>query len=64
MFVMLAGVRMSGTIVIGNPLAPFMEPQSLRKSDLILLTVTIEDYGRLEDYRQVLKPIFDAVCPW
>jgi hypothetical protein len=61
MFVMLAGVRMSGTIVIGNPLAPFMEPQSLRKSDLILPTVTIEDYGRLEDYRQALKPIFDAV---
>jgi len=61
MFVMLAGVRMGGSVVIGKPNAVLMEKRPLRKSDLLLPVVTIEDYGRLEDYRQSLKPIFDSV---
>jgi hypothetical protein len=61
MLVMLAGVRMHGTTVIGKPLATLMDKPRLRKSDLLLPMVTIENYGRLQDYRQSLKPIFDAV---
>jgi Putative DNA-binding domain len=61
MLVMLAGVRMVGTVVIGKPNAALIAKRPLRKSDLLLPVVTIEDYGGLEDYRQSLRPIFDAV---
>jgi hypothetical protein len=60
MIVMFGGVRMHGTIIIGNPLAR-VEPTPLRKSDLLLPAITFDAYGRLEDYRQALKPIFDAL---
>jgi len=58
MFVMLAGVRMHGTIVVGIPLAE-IETRPLRKSNLLLPGVTFEDYA--QDYRQALKSIFDAI---
>jgi Schlafen, AlbA_2 len=60
LLVMLGGVRMHGTTVIGNPLASYTEKPVLRKPDFFLPVVSIEDYGSLEDYRRSLKPIFDA----
>jgi hypothetical protein len=60
MFVMVGGVRMDQTKVVGKPLAT-MEPGVLRKTDLVLPVIAIEGFGRLEDYRQALKPIFDAL---
>jgi Schlafen, AlbA_2 len=58
-FVMLAGKRMHGTILIGEPFAEIAR-QPL-KPDLLLPAVTFENYGQIQDYRQGLKPIFDAL---
>jgi hypothetical protein len=59
MFVMLGGVRMHGTIVAGT--RPIATQPLLRKSDWILPAITLEDYGRKEDYCRALKPMFDAI---
>lgn len=45
MMVMLAGVRMHGTTMMGKPSAS-MEVQPLRKPDFLLPSVTFEDAGR------------------
>jgi Putative DNA-binding domain len=60
LFIVLAGVRMQGTRIIGRPLAT-MEASPLRKSDWILPTVVVEDYTGGHDYRRAVKPIFDAI---
>jgi hypothetical protein len=60
MLVILGGVRMHGTIMIGKPLV-YRETQILQKAELLLPAVTIDDYGLLEEYRRALKPIFDAI---
>jgi hypothetical protein len=59
--VLLAGVRIHGTAIVPRS-APFNEtlvPQS--ESDMFFQPIFIEDYGSLEDYRQALRPIFDAL---
>jgi len=61
MLVLLGGVRMHQTRVIGNPVGPVTNPEPLRNSDLHLPAVRLEDFGELADYRKALKPIFDAV---
>jgi Schlafen, AlbA_2 len=60
MLVMLAGVRMHGTIVIGNPNATMVDAHPL-PADVQFPSITLDDFGELEDYRRALKPIFDAV---
>jgi hypothetical protein len=60
MLLMLAGVRMHDTIVSGAPLGE-AQVQPLTKSDFLLPAITLENYGSVNDYRQALKPIFDAV---
>jgi hypothetical protein len=59
MLVMLAGVRMNETVVSAAPLLQG-GAQPLRPN-LLLPVVTLENYGSINDYRQALKPIFDAV---
>jgi hypothetical protein len=58
-FVMLAGKRMQGTILIGEQFAD-IATQPL-KPDLLLPAVTFENYGQIQHYRQGLKPTFDAL---
>jgi len=58
---LLAGLRMHGTAIVPR-LAPYYEilvPQT--EPDMFFPQAIIEDYGTLEDYRQTLKPIFDAL---
>jgi hypothetical protein len=52
---------MHGTAIVPR-LAPYYEtllPQ--QEPDMFFPQVIIEDYGALGDYRQTLKPIFDAL---
>jgi hypothetical protein len=58
--VVLSGVRMQGTIVIGSPLAPLIRAQPLR-SDALFPAIRIESFGTIQEYTQALKPIFDAL---
>jgi hypothetical protein len=59
--VLLAGVRMHGTAIVAR-LAPYYETLSPQpEPDMFFPRVIIEDYGALGDYRQSLKPIFDAL---
>lgn len=59
--VLLAGVRMHGTAIVPRS-APYSEPLVPQSEpDMFFQPVIIEDYGSLEDYRQALKPIFDAL---
>jgi hypothetical protein len=60
MVVMLAGVRMHGTIVSPDPL-PLERTQPLGKSDILWPSIILENFGSIDDYRQALKPIFDAL---
>jgi hypothetical protein len=34
---------------------------AFKKPDLLLPGITLENYGDINDYRQALKPIFDAI---
>jgi hypothetical protein len=66
MLIMLSGIRMHGTTVIGESLHSAQLP--LRKSDLLFPAVSIEAYGMKKDYCRALKPIFDTIwnaagCP-
>jgi hypothetical protein len=59
-YVMLAGVRMRGTYIIKGP--ALIEPKALPLSDRFELPpAIIENYSTIEEYRQALKPLFDAV---
>jgi hypothetical protein len=58
--VMLAGVRMHGTTMMGKHMGR-LAAQPLKKADFLLPVVAFEDFGSLDDYRGALKPIFDAV---
>jgi len=59
--VLLAGVRMHGTAIVPRS-APYSEPLVPQSEpDMFFQPVIIEDYGSLEDYRQALKPVFDAL---
>ncbi len=58
MLVMLAGVRMHGTIMGGAGARIIARP--LKKSEIFFPTLTIDEFGSAEDYRGALKPIFDA----
>jgi hypothetical protein len=60
MLVMLAGVRMAATSVIGNPYATLVAAQTL-PADVRFPTVTLDDFSGLENYRRALKPMFDAI---
>jgi hypothetical protein len=60
LFIMLAGVRMHGTRIVGRALST-MEASPLRKPDWILPTVVVGDYGGTDEYRRAIKPIFDAI---
>jgi hypothetical protein len=59
--VMVAGVRMHGTVVTPEPYQFGARAQPLEKSDLVLPAITLENYGSINNYRQALKPTFDAV---
>ena len=60
--VLLAGVRMHGGTAIVPRLARYYETLvPLVEPDMFFQPVIIEDYGSLEDYRQALKPLFDAL---
>ena len=63
MLIMLGGVRMDGTMVVGpvDGFAPPGPPSLLRKSELHLPAVTIEGYGEKSDYAKALKQVFDAL---
>jgi hypothetical protein len=63
MLIMLGGVRMDGTMVVGpvDGFAPPSPPSLLRKSELHLPAVTIEGYGEMSDYARALKQVFDAL---
>ena len=61
MLVMVAGVRMHNTIVsAGRRFVP-AQIQPLSKSDLLLPAITLDNYGQINDYRQALRPIFNAI---
>ena len=61
MLILLGGVRMHQTKVIGSVGLPVNPPSALRGSELRLPAVTVEDYGERADYGKVLKQIFDAL---
>ena len=66
MLIMLSGIRMHGTTVVGGSQLTIQLP--LRKSDLLFPAVSIEAYGMKKDYCRALKPIFDTIwnaagCP-
>jgi Putative DNA-binding domain len=63
MLILLGGVRMHQTKVIGSPVGnlPVNPPLPLRSSELRLPAVTVEDYGERADYGKALKQIFDAL---
>jgi hypothetical protein len=62
MLILLGGVRMHQTKVIGSPVGYLSAPPTpLRSSELHLPAVTVEDYGESADYGKVLKQIFDAL---
>jgi hypothetical protein len=59
--VLLAGVRVHNTAIVPR-LAPYYTTLViLPEPDMFFPPRIIEDYGRLEDYRQTLRPIFDAL---
>jgi hypothetical protein len=59
MFVMLGGIRMHGTTIVGTRTWEKQPP--LRNPDWFLPTITLETYGQKGDYRRALKPMFDAI---
>jgi len=63
MLIMLGGVKMDQTMVIGPDVGfrPSSPPTPLRKPELHLPAVTIEGYGGNTDYGRALKQIFDAL---
>jgi hypothetical protein len=66
MLIMLSGIRMNGTTVVGESLDFPQLP--LRRSELLFPAVSIETYGTKKDYCRALKPIFDTIwnaagCP-
>jgi hypothetical protein len=58
-YVMVAATRMGGYVFF-HPHAPMRESQPL-PSQFELPTILIEDFADLAQYRQALKPLFDAV---
>jgi hypothetical protein len=60
--VFLTGVRMTGTIVVPTSSTPIIVgvlPH--RHNEMFFPAITIDEYGRLEDYRAKLRPMFDAL---
>jgi hypothetical protein len=60
-YVMLAGTRMRGTYVIKGLPAPIEVKALPLRNRFELPPTIIEDYSTIDDYRQALKPLFDAV---
>jgi hypothetical protein len=58
---LLAGLRIHGTIVIGNPVGRMPSAAPFPRPEMFFPPVTFENYGRLEEYRLALRPIFDAL---
>jgi hypothetical protein len=61
MLVMLAGVRMSGTIVIGNPLATIPPRARPLPAEVRFPSITLNDFGDIDAYSRALRPIFNAI---
>jgi hypothetical protein len=61
MIVLLAGVRVHGAAVSRSSIPDSMPRFPHRHGEMFFPAVTLDDYGRLEDYRRALKPIFDAL---
>jgi hypothetical protein len=59
--VMLSAVRMHIITVIGNPKTS-LPPRSYPLDSAVQFpSITLDEFGPLEDYRRALKPMFDAV---
>jgi Putative DNA-binding domain len=60
-YVMVAGTRMAGSYVFVNPHSPLPPAVHPLPMQFQLPTVLIEDFSTIEEYRQALKPLFDAI---
>jgi hypothetical protein len=58
-FIMLGGVRMHGTVLAGEDTAATQPP--LQRSEIHFPSISIEEYGGKEIYRNALRPTFDAI---
>jgi len=56
---MVSGTRMGGFVLI-HPHATAV-PQKQLPMQFQLPTIVIEDFSTIEEYRQALKPVFDAI---
>jgi hypothetical protein len=59
-YVMVAGTRM-GAYVFNDPHLPFPPRAQPLPMQFQLPTILIEDFSTIEEYRQALKPLFDAI---
>lgn len=59
-YVMASGVRMQGTYVFFDPHDKFRDAPPL-PAEVKFPSVRIDDYASFDEYRQLLKPMFDAV---
>jgi hypothetical protein len=60
-YVMVAGTRMAGSYVFVNPHSPIPPAMQPLPMQFQLPTILIEDFSTIEEYRQALKPLFDAI---
>src|SRR5262249_27978495 len=59
--IMVAGGRMAGTTVIGNPVAALPPGSQALPANIRFPTVTLDDFVDLEGCRRALRPVFDAI---